>query len=251
MGGKTIVEVGNLSIGGSIETAEIERGLLRVETGLKDVDTVGSSVNSDFERMNVKGKKLAGVFSGLAVAGATAMISIAKDTPAVAGAMAKIDISSMKLKRTVGDIMSPAFDKGAESFSKFASLIESNKDKISNALADSMETTENRLDVISAIYDKISGFVSNFKESSVGQTIFGSEETETEDKTIAGQMIEKVKSFNPLSIMTGTAFLDFFSTNDEGNLEVTMFNSILNKLISNQNKKTSRNSSELDGVDFV
>ena len=47
-----MVEVGSIQIGGSIQTADIERGLLRVEKGFARIEIKEKSVNADFERMH-------------------------------------------------------------------------------------------------------------------------------------------------------------------------------------------------------
>lgn len=115
-----MVEVGNLQIGGTIQTAEIERGLLRIETGLSDISNKGKSVGSDFERINAKGKRLAKTFGVMAIAGTAALIGWVKNTPAVAGAMARINLSLLKLKMSAGEAMAPVFESAADGLNKLS-----------------------------------------------------------------------------------------------------------------------------------
>lgn len=106
--------MGNLQIGGSIQTAEIERGLLRIDNGMKDISKSGKSVGSDFERIAARGKKLTAMFGALAFAGTGALLALAKGAPALAGAMARIQISMLKLSMAVGKALEPAFNKVAD-----------------------------------------------------------------------------------------------------------------------------------------
>ena len=123
-----MVEAGNIEIGGTINVQGIETGLTRVESGLKDVGTTGKSVNADFVRMNQQAGRLGKTMGLLALTGAGAMISIAKNAPATAGAMASIGVSFMKLKFALGVALKPAFDWFADKLSWFANWASSNPD---------------------------------------------------------------------------------------------------------------------------
>ena len=115
-----MVEVGNLEIGGSIQTAEIERGLTRIDKGLKGVAEKGKSVGSDFERIAAKGKRMTTIFGAMAVAGTAALTAWVKDTPAVAGSMAKINLSLLKLKMSAGEALAPVFESAANGLNKLS-----------------------------------------------------------------------------------------------------------------------------------
>jgi len=127
-----MVEVGSIKIGGTIQTAEIERGLSRVEKGFGNIETTSKGVNSDFIRMNQQAGRLAKKMSVLALVGGGAMIAIAKGAPATAGAMAKLKIEGGKLSRTLGEILRPAFDSAAEGLQKFVNWMQEHKPAISN-----------------------------------------------------------------------------------------------------------------------
>lgn len=119
-----MVEAGQISIGGDINTQGIERGLTRVEKGMGNVATTGKSVNADFVRMNQATSKLGRSLSFLALVGPTALIGIAKSAPATASAMARIDLAAMKLKFAVGQALKPAFDWFADKLSGIASWVQ-------------------------------------------------------------------------------------------------------------------------------
>ncbi len=126
-----MVEVGSIQIGGSIQTAEIERGLLRVEKGFNKIETKGKSVNADFERMNQQSKKLARTLGTMALAGAGALIAIAKGAPATAGAMAKIKVGAMKLQFAIGEALQDEFEAFSGHLNNIASWVRDNPDLFS------------------------------------------------------------------------------------------------------------------------
>ena len=106
-----MVEVGSLQIGGSINTEEIERGLDRVERGLGDVQSESKSVNSDFERMHGLSKSLALTLTGMGVAGMAALTAMATGAPAVAPALAKMNVEWTKMSHAVGRDLAPIFNE--------------------------------------------------------------------------------------------------------------------------------------------
>jgi len=123
-----MVEVGSIQIGGSIETAEIERGILRIEVGLKDISNKGKSVESDFERINARGKRLVNTFGKIALVGTGALLALTKGAPALAGSMAKINISMLKLKMAAGEALKPTFDKAAEALGSLSNWVDAHPD---------------------------------------------------------------------------------------------------------------------------
>ena len=126
-----MVEVGSIQIGGTIQTQEIERGLMRVEKGFSRIDTKEKSVNADLERMNQQSKRLAKTFGLMAITGAGALIAIAKGAPAVAGAMAKIKVSAMKLQFAVGTALKDEFESFSGILGNMASWVEEHPDLFS------------------------------------------------------------------------------------------------------------------------
>ncbi len=123
-----MVEAGNISIGGIINTKAIETGLQRIEKGFDDVATAGKSVSADFVRMNQSASRLSRTMGLLALAGAGALIGMAKGAPAVAGAMARIDLAAMKLKFAVGTALKPQIEWFANRLSQIANWIQEHPD---------------------------------------------------------------------------------------------------------------------------
>jgi len=123
------MEVGSLQIGGSIDTGEIERGLNIVEKGFNKISTSGKSVEADFIRIDNSTKSLV---RNLSLIGAvTGLVALAKDSPAVAGAMAKLEVGFDKIKRSLGEALAPAFNLAVGAMDSITQWINDNKEIIS------------------------------------------------------------------------------------------------------------------------
>ncbi len=123
-----MVEVGSMQITGSMITEGIERGLQRVKDGFKAIVRVAQGVNADFTRMNSQTKALQRTLGAMALAGAGAMIALAKGAPATAGAMAKIEVGTMKLKFAIGEALKEEFDWFADKLNWLAGWVGSHPD---------------------------------------------------------------------------------------------------------------------------
>lgn len=119
-----MVNVGELSIGASINTEEIDSGLRRISKGFDIMESKTGGINSDFERMANTGSRLNKLFLGMAVAGTGAMLALAKGAPAVAGSMAKMKVKVGELSRSLGRILAPAFESVSDAFAGFVDWIE-------------------------------------------------------------------------------------------------------------------------------
>ena len=158
------MEVGTLKIGGEIETSNIEKGLNRIDSGFKNVSSTGKGVNSDFIRMNQSviglGKKLA----VLGLAGATAMVALAKGSPAVSGAMARMKAAATRLKITLGEALKPAFDMASNAFNSFVGWVDRHKEGINNFAT---ITLGGLIDALHGIKKGWNWITDNFKDLSV------------------------------------------------------------------------------------
>jgi len=164
-----MAEVGSMQIGGSINTQAIEAGLARVEAGLKEVAVAGNSVNSDFVRINQQTKKLGKNLSLIATVGSVAIIGLAKGAPAVAGAMARIEVDMGKLSRTLGESLKPAFDATAQSFSGFVGFIQENSGTIRSFTSDVIGALRLEIDLLSTVWSKISQTGIPFLDITIGE----------------------------------------------------------------------------------
>ena len=177
-----MVEIGNLEIGGSIQTAEIERGMKRIDSGLKGIASSGKAVGADFERIAVKGKRMAKIFGTMAIAGTAALTGWVKGTPAVAGSMAKINLSLLKLKMSAGEALAPVFEKAANGLNKLSNWANEHPD-----LFGGIVTGITTLGIAAAAL-KVGGWIRNIFEGFWGVL-----------KKIAGFVLPKI----PTSTATG------------------------------------------------
>jgi len=122
------MEVGSIQIGGTIQTIDIEKGIKRIEFGFKEISTKAKSVEADFDRMSARGSKLVTIFGGMAIAGTGALIALTKGAPALSGAMAKINVSMLKLKMAAGEALKPTFDAAAGALNKLANWVDEHPD---------------------------------------------------------------------------------------------------------------------------
>lgn len=112
--------IGSLTIDGSIDTNNIERGFSRIKSSFAGVEGFAKGTEASFERMKMVSKDLATGLTRLGMVGAGAMVALAKSAPAVAPAMAQISVAMMKLKFAAGEALAPAFERVAGWLDKFA-----------------------------------------------------------------------------------------------------------------------------------
>ena len=120
-----MVEVGSVSIKGTINTSDIERGFARMELSLGSVKGKAEGFTADLDRMDTITRRLSMGLIGVGIAGATGMIALAKDAPAVAGSMAEIEVSTQRLSRALGVELAPAFAVITSLYSEFVTAVES------------------------------------------------------------------------------------------------------------------------------
>lgn len=118
------VSAGELTIKGSIDTAMIERGFVKIKRGFERVKGNTKSFGSDMVRIGQSVGKAANSMKLFAGVGLGAMVALAKSSPAVAPAMAKIGIEMERLSRVLGGQLQPFFDKFAEGFGKFVTFVD-------------------------------------------------------------------------------------------------------------------------------
>lgn len=162
-----MVDVGSLQIGGSIDTGEIERGLKSVEKRFDDISTSGKSVEADFIRIDNSTKSLV---RNLSLIGAvTGLIALAKDAPAVAGAMAKLEIGFDKIKRSLGEALAPAFNLAVEAMDSIIGWINDNKEIISAFGTVTMEGLTLVVKGLTDAWNGLTGLTIPFLDISVGE----------------------------------------------------------------------------------
>lgn len=106
-----MVEVGKLTIGGSIDTTMIEAGFRKIQQGFTRVSGFVKGFGSDMVRIGkstLRFAKTLGLIAG--PLGVGVFTALASKAPAVAPAIAKMGVEFLKISHTLGRIMAPAFE---------------------------------------------------------------------------------------------------------------------------------------------
>lgn len=161
-----MVDVGSVKIKAEIDTSQTERGIVGLNLKLEELKNKGKSVSSDFHRLSVTSNKLKKTLMGLGLAGLGAMAVLAKDSPAVAGEMAKMDVEMGKLSRTAGTILEPAFQAAAKGLSSLNNFLSDHKTELKAA-------TQAAVNFASAMWDVAAALVGAFTAKSMYNQPFG------------------------------------------------------------------------------
>jgi hypothetical protein len=129
--GASGVGAGSLSITGTIDTKDIERGFARIKVGLNDVENKSNSFNSDLIRMNLSASRLGSRLAILAGTASLFLTNLAKGAPAVAPAMAKIGVQFERFQRTLGRALQPQFEAFSGAFQRFVDFADAHPDVLS------------------------------------------------------------------------------------------------------------------------
>lgn len=121
----------SMKIKGSLDTANIESGFSRVKSGFSNVKGQANSFTADLTRMTTAAGGLVKKMSVLAITGAGAMVAIASKAPAVAPALARMQVAFGKLTRNLGEALAPAFERVAGWLDRLATWVGENKGTIS------------------------------------------------------------------------------------------------------------------------
>lgn len=112
-------EVGSVSILGSIDVENLMQGLNQMKRGL---DEAKASARASFGDLEKIGEAVEGIATPLTVIGvglASAILGLAALSPAVAPALAKMEVGFLKLVRILGQELQPVFEEAAVLFQGF------------------------------------------------------------------------------------------------------------------------------------
>lgn len=115
-----MAEAGSLEIIGKIDITSIKHALNEMKTGLDEAKSSAKSAFGDMERLAGPVGDIAAGIGALGVGLATSFLAVASLSPAVAPALAKMDVAFKQLVRTIGEEMQPTFDMFADTFQGFA-----------------------------------------------------------------------------------------------------------------------------------
>jgi len=104
------MEVGKLTIAGTLDSSEIESGATRINQSMSDVKLQTESTFGSMERLSGVASALAKSFISIGSIGVGAMTALASTSPMVAPAMAKISNEMRNLSFALGEKLRPLFE---------------------------------------------------------------------------------------------------------------------------------------------
>ena len=109
-----MVEVGELSIFATMNTASVDAGFDRIVDQLKEMDIQSKQLGATTSSITSIFKKLTKTVIGFGLAGAAAITALAVKSPVLAGTMAKLGVNMLKLSNVVGRQFKPIFEEIAQ-----------------------------------------------------------------------------------------------------------------------------------------
>lgn len=155
-----MVSVGSLSIKGTIDTGEIDRGLLRIEGSLQNVQAQTNSTFGSFSNLAQVTKSVASSFVKIATVGVGAMTALASVSPAVAPAMARISMAMREISFAMGDKLAPLFESVANDLiPAIGSAIERFTPQINNMVSIGVEGINDISSALKGNWSEISNII--------------------------------------------------------------------------------------------
>lgn len=163
-------EVGSVSILGSIDVENLMQGLREMKRGL---DEAKASARASFGDLEKIGEAVAGIATPIAAIGvglASTMLGIAALSPAVAPALAKMEVGFLKLTRIIGEELQPVFEEAAVLFQGFVEWLGSEEGRgaiqlFGNAFTGVLDTLKGLGDWAGSEEGRaVIGFVTDFAE---------------------------------------------------------------------------------------
>ena len=147
-----MVEAGDLKIGGSIDTSNIESGLRRVGQGFDDLQSKTGGINADFERFDKVAGAVTKKLVGLGIVGTASIFALAKGSPALAGSMAKLNVEVGELSREMGRQLAPAAERLVERFAELVDWIGRNDTSI-GIMTGTVESFASALFIVAGLWE--------------------------------------------------------------------------------------------------
>ncbi len=106
-----MVEVGTMEINGSINTSDIDSGIVRIEGALKVVETQAKQTQSSFDKLGTSTVAIGSALGIIATKGISALSGLVSKSPMLGSSFAKIDVELLKVSNTLGSQLKPIFDE--------------------------------------------------------------------------------------------------------------------------------------------
>jgi hypothetical protein len=154
------MEVGTISITGTIDTSDIERGKTRINNSLSEIRSNTESSFGSFERLKSVTSSVAGSLVKIGSVGLTAMSGLASLSPQVAPAMAKIANETRRLSFALGDQLQPLFASiGNDLIPAIGTALERFAPQISNLVDTGVKGISDISNALRGEWDKIDNII--------------------------------------------------------------------------------------------
>lgn len=148
-----MVEAGNLTLVGTLDTTDIERGQRKIQVGFDNVEAKTSGTVQQFDKLGKSSSDILSTFVGLGTAGVGALTALGFTAPAVAKDLADMKITMTNLGMAIGEIIQPAVEFLSDKFSDLQEFIEENKDTIQTFVTEGIEQMEDAIDGVQKVWD--------------------------------------------------------------------------------------------------
>ena len=161
VGGVGMTSSSSMVIKGTLDTVGIESGFRRIETGFSQVEGKVKGFTSDLTRMGTAAGGVVKAFGAMALTGAGALTALASQAPAVAPAMARINVEMGKLSRTAGEILQPAFNMAADAMTGLSNWLSENRVPISATTDKILEFAGSISNILTPAFDGVSQWITD------------------------------------------------------------------------------------------
>lgn len=115
-----MVEVGQISIKAKVDTTTLDSGTKKVKSRFKEMDASGKMSENSFNKIGSTLGTIGGKLAMMGTAGITAIGGLASKAPALAGAFARMKVTTGELARSLGQSLAPTFDFLSEKYQGLA-----------------------------------------------------------------------------------------------------------------------------------
>lgn len=222
-----MVEAGELSIKGTLDISDIERGARDANSKLNDIKEKGQSTNGSLSILSGTTGKLAANFLKIGTIGVGALAALSSKSPQLADEFARIGVETFKLSNTLGGVFEPIFQEFEEGFSGFTQAVSDNQSAIKDWVDFGLVVANGALSDLGTVMEKVKGLYGAFDEEikeRTGGTSFTEElitqtqdvKTNIEKQGLTGGLLrEESQTFDAVLNLLLNSVNQVFGNNDK------------------------------------
>jgi hypothetical protein len=156
------VDVGSVYFQVEMDNSSMLAAIQKMKTDLSGTKGETTLFSASLSQASKSGNALVGALTGLGgVLGVGALARFASEAPAVAGAMAEMQVKMMEFKMTLGEAFAPAFELASSVFSGFVNFLVENAPAINSIVGAICTNISTGLDLIGKFTTSIATFLEN------------------------------------------------------------------------------------------